>query len=146
MDEVYAPSTLEKIIKAIFSALLPVVYFVLCFKVNAEEPLVWLLPFTFICVFAYSAPFIYTQSRIKARGGESIKPYIASDALFVLLPAVICSLASALVFYIFTPDSELIWFFALILTAAFILISAYFWLSYYMNVTIARKIRARRQR
>ena len=149
--EIYTVSKTEKAIKSAFSALLPVVYFVLCYKAGAEaeaglDGVVWLLLYTFACALVYAVPFVITQSRIKARAGDSIKPYIAADALFVFLPAAVSSLASALLFYIFSSDRGYIWFFAFVLLAAFILITLYFWLSYYVNIVIARKIKSRGKR
>ncbi len=135
----YTLTKKSKIIKAALSAALPVVYYVLCLCLGVSS-ILWVLPLTFIMAISYTIPLFLNVRKIKFGNYNSIKPFVMSDLAFWMLPSVLSAFLLALGIYIFTDGLELVFMFAIILSALFVFVNLYFWLSYYVNNTILKRL------
>ena len=135
----YTLTKKTKIIKAAFSAALPLVYYVLCFCLGVSS-IIWVLPLTFLMAIGYTIPLFINLGKIKKGNYVSVRPFIVSDLLFGILPSVLSTFAVALGLYIFISGFELVFMFAIIISAIFVVVNLYFWLSYYINNTVVKRI------
>lgn len=135
----YTLTKKAKIIKAALSAALPLVYYGLCFFLGVTS-ILWILPLTFLMAILYIIPLFINVSKIKKGNYISIKPFIITDLLYGILPSVSSTFALALGLYLFIKGFELVFMFAIILSALFILVNSYFWFSYYINNTVIKRI------
>jgi len=135
----YTLTLRSKIIKGVYSGVLPVVYYLLCFYLGVSS-IFWVLPLTFVVALLYAIPLFVNVSRIKNGDYISIKPFIVGDLLYSIAPSVGVAFIAALVIYLFVKGLELVFMFTIILTLLFVLVNLYFWLSYYVNNTIVKRI------
>jgi len=135
----YTLTKKAKIIKAALSAALPLVYYGLCYFLGVSS-ILWILPLTFIMGIAYTVPLFINVKKIKNSNYLSVKPFILSDLLYWILPSVSSTFALALGLYLFIEGFELVFMFAIILSVLFIIVNLYFWLSYYINNTVIKRI------
>ncbi len=135
----YTLSKKSKIIKAVFSAALPAVYYFLCMFLGVSSILL-VLPMTFFVAIAYTVPLFMNVSMIKKGNYASIKPFVKADSLYMLLPSVASAFAMALVLFLFVDEAVLVFMFALILSCIFVVVNLYFWFSYYINNTVVKKL------
>ena len=131
-----------KIGKAVFYTLLPVSYIIVCNFVTIAN-LLWLLPISAFVAVLYTIPFFIIQSKIKAKAVVSIKPFILSDLLYALLPSCGVSFFLSIGIYIFSDIGSTAMLFCGIIIGMFILITLYFWLSYYMYGIVYKKIKSK---
>lgn len=135
----YTLTKKTKIIKAVFSAALPAVYYFLCMFLGVSS-VILVLPMTFFVAIAYAIPLFINVSVIKKGEFSSIKPFVIGDLLFMMLPAVCSAFSLALTLFLFSDDATLVFMFAIILVLIFIVINLYFWFSYYINNTVIKKL------
>lgn len=136
----YTLTKKSKIIKAAFSAALPLVYYSICFLLGVSS-IIWVLPLTFLMAIGYTVPLFINQSKIKKGNYLSVKPFIVSDLLFGILPSVLTTFGVALGLYIFVGGIDrIVFMFAIIISAIFVVVNLYFWFSYYINNTVIKRI------
>lgn len=135
----YTLTKKSKIIKAALSAALPVIYYILCLCLGVSS-VFWILPLTFLMAVSYTIPLFINVRKIKCGNFVSVKPFIISDLLFWMTPSVLSAFLLALGIYIFTEGLELVFMFAIILSALFVFVNLYFWLSYYVNNTVIKRL------
>ena len=138
----YKAGRKEKIIRLATALVLPLIFYLVCYFMKVGS-ILWILPMTFILALLFTVPCFINVGKIKNGNYESVKPFILTDLLYYLLPAVGMSFASALFLYLFFDEFKFIFILTIILVSLFILIDAYFWLSYYVNNTIGRRMKKR---
>lgn len=125
--------------KCILSAILPWAYLLVCF--GFKYKLILFFPALLLLSFLYIAPFFTQAAQAKNEDIKSIKPFIISDALFALLPSLLSCTLTSVVLDVFFEGFDLVWFFSPILMAVFVFLTLYFWLKYYVNNKVLKKIK-----
>lgn len=126
--------------RSVYSALLPLLYLIACYKVGVTSVLLF-IPFAMIVTLLFMLPFFINVHKIKQATVASIKPFILDDLLFSALPSIATAFFASLAMYIFFDGFQLIWMFSSTAIVLFVVFTLYIWLVYWINNSIAKKLK-----
>lgn len=131
-------SGLEKIARLVLSLVLPLAFYLVCFFVAVSD-LIWLIAATFAAAILFAVPCFANLFRIKSGVFSSVKPFIAADFFYTLLPSAAVSFLLALMFYLFAKSFDGVFMLSLLLVLLFTVISLCFWQLYVIASLLAKR-------
>lgn len=127
-------------LRAVYSAILPLAFLFVC-GIPSFSSLMFFMPALIVTAVLYLLPLYFSLAKIKSDTVKSIKPYILKDLLFSLLPAVAVCFFASLFIHLFVDGFALIWFFSPIIICTVVLVTLYFWLLYWFNNSLVKKVK-----
>lgn len=133
-------STNKFVPKLVIAVLIPVIFFTVAALLPTGDEFVifYTLGLTLVCTVLYLIPFASNIFYLKQRPEKSLKGFILSDLLFVMLPACFSTVLVACVFYLFGKGGDSNNLFAIVLCVIFVITPPLAWCFYWVSKKLSK--------